>query len=131
MAMLNGYTGAAMAFIMILRDLTFLIMEKKELNRLKKEKFDLVILLVTLVLIIGLTIITYNGPLSILSSMATLIATFGLWQKNTKNYKILGIVVGLLWLAYNVFIMSIMGIILESILVLCSIIGYIKENKNN
>ena len=123
MYMLNGYTGAAMAVITMLRDLTFLFQEKK-----KNKKLDMPILIVSIKLIIVLTIFTYNGPLSLLSVGATLITTFALWQKNVKRYKLLGIIAGLMWLAYNIFIVSIMGIILESILVICSIIGFIKDN---
>ncbi len=123
MCMLNGYTGAAMAVIMMLRDIAFLFQEKK-----KNKKLDMPILIVSIILIIVLTIFTYNGPLSLLSVGATLITTFALWQKNVKRYKLLGIIAGLMWLAYNIFIVSIMGIILESILVICSIIGFIKDN---
>lgn len=130
MAMLNGYTGAAMSIIMMLRDLTLLIQEwgkskGKEINK----KLDLIILIVTVILIVALTIFTYNGPLSLLSVVATLVTTFALWQKDVKMYKVLGLIAGILWLAYNIFIMSIMGIILELILVICSIIGYIKDIK--
>lgn len=130
MAMLNGYTGAAMSVIMMLRDLTLLIQEwgkskGKEINK----KLDLIILIVTVILIVALTIFTYNGPLSLLSVVATLVTTFALWQKDVKMYKVLGLIAGILWLAYNIFIMSIMGIILETILVICSIIGYIKDIK--
>ncbi len=130
MAMLNGYTGAAMALIMMVRDLVLLIQEvrkskEKEIN----EKFDLMILVITVILIITLTIFTYNGPLSLLSVIATLITTFALWQKNVKTYKLLGIIAGILWIAYNLFIMSIMGILLELIVVICSVIGIKREEK--
>ena len=114
MAMLNGYTGAAMSVIMMLRDLTLLIQEhEKSKGKKINKKLDLIILIVTVILIVALTIFTYNGPLSLLSVAATLVTTYALWQKNVKRYKLLGLVAGILWLAYNIFIMSIMGIILE------------------
>lgn len=128
MAMLNGYTGAAMSVIMVLRDVTLLIQENKKAKGKEINKnLDLIILIVTIMLMILLTIFTYNGPLSLLSVAATLITTFALWQRNVKTYKILGIVAGILWLAYNIFLFSIMGIILELILIICSIIGYSKD----
>lgn len=130
MALLNGYTGAAMSVIMMLRDLTLLIQEKrKEKGKEVSKKADLAILIITVVLMIILTIFTYNGPLSLLSVIATLVTTFSLWQKNVKMYKVLGMIAGVLWLAYNIFIMSIMGIILESTLIISSLIGYIKDVK--
>lgn len=129
MAMLNGYTGAAMSLIMILRDLTLIIQEaKKSKGKEINKKIDILILIITIILIVVLTIFTYNGPLSLLSVVATLITTFALWQKDVKAYKLLGIIASILWLAYNIFIISIMGIILESILLICSIVGYFKDN---
>lgn len=130
MAMLNGYTGAAMSVIMMLRDLTLLIEEKqKSKGKQINKKIDLGILVITVVLMIVLTVFTYNGPLSLLSVIATLVTTFALWQKDVTRYKLLGLLASLLWLAYNIFIMSIMGIVLELILLICSIIGYIKDVK--
>ena len=129
MAMLNGYTGAAMSIIMIFRDLTLIIQEaKKAKGKEINKKIDILILIITILLIVVLTIFTYNGPLSLLSVIATLVTTFALWQKDVKAYKLLGIVAGILWLAYNIFIFSIMGIILESILLVCYIIGYFKQH---
>ncbi len=132
MAMLNGYTGAAMSAIMMARDLILLIQEKqKAKGKTINERFDVAVLIITIALVIVLTIFTYNGLLSLLSVVATLITTFALWQKDVKRYKILGVVAGILWLAYNIFINSIMGIILEIILVISSIIGCIKEFKKS
>lgn len=129
MAMLNGYTGAAMSLIMILRDLTLIIQEaKKSKGKEINKKIDILILIITILLIVVLTIFTYNGPLSLLSVVATLITTFALWQKDVKAYKLLGIIASILWLAYNIFIISIMGIVLESILLICSIVGYFKQH---
>lgn len=101
MVLLNSYTGATMAFI------------------------------ITIILILTLTKFTYNGYLSLLSVAATLVLTYGLWQKNVIRYKFLSIVAGLLWLAYNIFIMSIMGIILEITIIVFSTIGFIKDIKVN
>lgn len=130
MAMLNGYTGAAMSLIMTIRDLVLLVQEKRKIKGKKvSEKFDLMVLVVTVISVILLTVFTYNGFLSLMSVIATLITTVSLWQKNVKVYKILGIIAGILWLIYNAFIMSIMGIILESILLIASIIGYIRDSK--
>lgn len=128
MALLNGYTGAAMSLIMMLRDLVLLIQEvRKTKGKEINKKLDVIILIITIILIVALTVFTYNGPLSLLSVVATLITTFALWQKNVKIYKLLGLIAGILWLAYNFFIMSIMGILLELIVVICSAIGYVRD----
>ena len=131
MAMLNGYTGAAMSLIMTIMDLVLLVQENRKIKGRKvSEKFDLIVLVVTVIVVIFLTVFTYNGFLSLMSVIATLITTVSLWQKNVKTYKILGIIANILWLIYNTFIMSIMGVVLESILLIASIIGYIKDSKN-
>ena len=127
MALLKGYTGAAMAVVMLIRDVALLIIERKELKN--KKTIDLAILIITILLIISLTVITYAGPLSLLSVGATLVLSFAVWQKNVKTYKLLGIIGGILWLAYNIFIFSIMGIILETTVVISSTIGFINSNK--
>ena len=111
---------------MLLRDLTLIILEKKHI---KGNKINLIIFIITIILILTLTKFTYNGLLSLLSVAATLVLTYGLWQKNVKRYKFLSIVAGLLWLAYNIFIMSIMGIILEITIIVFSTIGFLKDNK--
>lgn len=130
MFLLGGFTGASMSGIMVLRDLIFFIQEnKRSKGKTVNKKSDLFILITTIILVIILTIFTYNGPLSLLSVFATLIATFALWQKDVKRYKLLGLLVSLLWLFYNIFVMSIMGIILELILLICSATGYIIDNK--
>ena len=50
-----------------------------------------------------------------------------MWQKKTNVYKLLGIIVGFLWIWYNIYIMSVVGIILETILLICSTTGYLLE----
>lgn len=130
MLLLGGYTGAAMSVIMLLRDLILFIQEnKRSKGKTINEKSDLLILIITIILVIILTAFTYDGPLSLLSVAATLVATYALWQKNVKIYKILGLIVCLLWLFYNIFVMSIIGIILELALTVCSTIGYLKERR--
>ena len=73
---------------------------------------------------------TYEGFLSLLSVFATMIYTFSIWQKNTTVYKICGIPIGILWIAYNLYVKSLFGIILESIILVCSILGYILATRN-
>lgn len=73
---------------------------------------------------------TYDGFLSLLSVFATMLYTYSIWQKKTSIYKILGLPIGILWIAYNIYIMSIFGIILETILTISAIYGYFKEKKN-
>ena len=55
--------------------------------------------------------------------------TYALWQKNTKTYKLLGIIVNGLMIVYDIYIGSIFGVVLISIAFVNSIVGFVKENK--
>lgn len=125
MILLNGYTGAAMGGVMALRDVTFFFQDGKE----KNKNIDFIIFVVSNLLIIILTIFTYNGLLSLLSVIASIISTYALYQKNVQNYKLFGIIGSLFWLSYNIFIFSIIGMILETVLLIFSVVGYIKDKK--
>lgn len=126
-AFLSAYTGLAMCFIALVRNIIFLIDEKKNGNSENISKKDIIILIILYIITIGSTVFTYDGPLSLLSVVATMIYTYSVWQKKTNIYKLLGIPVGILWILYNIYVKSIFGIILESILLICSITGYILE----
>ena len=124
---LAAYTGIAMSLIGIFRSLIFMFNEKKNGVSKKITLNDVLILLVIYALTIILTIFTYKGFLSLMSVFATSLYTYSIWQKDTKKYKILGIPVSIIWLIYNFYIKSIFGIILEFILMISAIIGFINE----
>lgn len=125
MFLLKGYSGAAMGLVSLYRDIFLLIYSRKK----NSKNRDIFILITSVILIIISSFVTYNGIFSMLSIVATLITTFAIWQKNVKYYKFFGIISSLLWILYNVFVFSVVGIVLESIIFIFSTIGYIKEIK--
>lgn len=128
---LNAWTGLAMCIVALIRNGIFLLDEKKNGKRDKINKKDVIILIVLFIILIVSGIFTYDGFLSLLSVFATALYTYSVWQKNTKIYKLLGIPIGILWVLYNIYIMSLFGIILEGTLLICSTTGYILEAKKN
>lgn len=126
--LLNGLTGVMMNILYIIRDSILSIGTKKRKSN-KAEKRDVIELIVFFILIIISAILTYNGPKSLFSVFATIIATIAIWQKSSKIYKLLGIPISILWLLYNIALKSIFGIILESILLVSIIIGYLIDLK--
>lgn len=128
--LLNAWTGFAMCIVALIRNGIFLIDEKKNGKRETINKTDIAILVILYIISIISTVFTYDGLLSLLSVFATMLYTFSVWQKKTYIYKVLGIPIGILWILYNIYIMSIFGIILESILLICSITGYLLERKS-
>lgn len=127
--LLHAWTGVAMCIVVQIRNIIFLIDEKKNGKRETIDKKDVIILIVLCSITVVFTIFTYDGFLSLLSVIATMIYTYSVWQKKTNIYKLLGIPVGILWILYNIYVKSIFGVILESILLICSTSGYLLERK--
>ena len=67
--------------------------------------------------------------LHLIAIFVYLIYTYALWQTNTKTYKLLGIIVNVLMIVYDIYIQSILGVILISVAFISSLIGFVKENK--
>ena len=116
--LLNAYTGMAMCFVAIIRNLWF-----------QKNKRNTLGLYLIFILTLIASIFTFNSYFCLFNIVATLIYTYALWQKNTKTYKLLGIIVNGLMIVYNIYIKSIFGVILISIALIRSIVGFLKENK--
>lgn len=128
--LLNAWSGLLMCIIAVIRNIVFIIDEKKNGKKDKMAKLDIIVLISVYILCIISAIFTYEGVLSLLSIFATMVYTYSVCQKDTKVYNLLGIPVGILWVIYNSYVKSIFGIILEGILLICSISGYIIEKKN-
>lgn len=126
---LNAWTGLAMCIVALIRNIIFIIDEKKNGKRETINKTDIIILIILYIISIISAIFTYDGFLSLLSVFATALYTFSVWQKKTNIYKLLGIPIGILWILYNIYIMSIFGVILETILLICCITGYLLEKR--
>lgn len=127
---LSAYSGLAMVIVAIIRNIIFIIDEKKNGKKDNNSTKDYIILAILYIISIISAIFTYEGILSMMSVIATMLYTYSVWQKNTKVYKMLGVPIGIMWIIYNIYIFSIFGIILEILLATSSIIGYIRENRN-
>lgn len=127
--LLSAWTGLAMCIVALIRNILFLIDEKKNGERKNIEKKDIIILIILYIISIISAIFTYDGFFSLLSVLATMLYTYSVWQKKTNIYKLLGIPIGILWIAYNFYVMSLFGVILETILLICSATGYYLEMK--
>jgi len=126
---LSAWSGLAMVIVASVRNIIFMIDEKKNGKSEKITKKDIVILIILYIISIIFAVLTYEGFLSLMSVFATMLYTYSVWQKNTSIYKILGIPVGIIWIVYNVYIVSVFGIILEVLLLFSAIIGLIRERK--
>lgn len=116
---LKAYSGCMMSIVSIFRNLLFFKMNNKDKTKL----------IIVLTLLFILTIFTYNGLLSLMPSVGTLLYTLSVWQEDTKTYKKYGIFIELSWFIYFIYVKSLFGIILESISLISVIYGLKIEEK--
>ncbi len=103
---------------------------KERAKRATRDKIRRAIVLTAVLLGIGVvTVLTYDGPLSLLSVAATVLYEVSIWQKSTKVYKFLGIPVAFCWMTYNGFVKSPFGVLCEMVMFTTSIVGYVREVK--
>lgn len=127
--LLHAYTGLAMCGVALVRNIYFLMDERRNGKREEISQKDVAVLFVIYGITIIATMFTYEGFLSLLSVFATMIYTYSVWQKKTLVYKLCGIPVGVLWVFYNLYVKSVFGVILEGVLLGCSIVGYGLERR--
>ncbi len=129
--LLGADLGMAMSVIILLANFYYLWDENKHTakERARLHLRDYIVLSVVLLGILIVTILTYDGPLSLLSVAATVIYEVSIWQKSTRVYKFLGIPVALCWMLYNGVVWSVFGVICEAVMLTTSIIGYVREVK--
>jgi len=128
---LHQYQGMLILTVSIITSIIIFIDEQKNGKSEKIEKKDIIILVCILIYTIILAIITYTEPLSLLSVGATILWVFSVWAKKVKTYKFLAIITCIFWLGFNIYAKSISGIIVEVILLITSILGYVLEIKRN
>lgn len=135
--LLGADLGLAMSAVILVANFYYLWdewYEKIEAKRRKKPKLvfghqvrDYAVLILVLMVIAFLAILTYDGPLSLLSVAATVLYEISIWQNGTRLYKFLGIPVALCWMLYNVFILSVAGIVSEGIIFSAAVVGYLRD----
>ena len=127
--LLNAKSGFVMCVLAILRETAMMFISDKIKDEKTSKNAYLCVIIVFYIAMIISAIFTYEGIFSMLSILATAIYTYSIWQKNEKIYKALGTPIGICWIAYNIFVKSIFGVILESIILICSIVGYVRSKK--
>ena len=139
--LLGADLGMAMSVIILLANFYYLWEESRgtklqslkrtELKRRQKSEQGRrnVVLLLVLGGTLVVTLLTYDGPLSLLSVAATVIYEMSIWQRSTKIYRLLGIPVAFCWMTYNGFVQSIAGVVFEGVMLITSIVGYRREVK--
>lgn len=129
--LLGGWSGVAMCVIAFGRNLYTLIDERRQDKNEYTKRQDKIFLIAIYTAIIIMAIVTYRGPGSLLPVMALLIQSFAIWQKEVRLCKFLLVIVSIFYLAYNVYIFSLVGMVMETILLVISIVGYMMVRRSS
>ncbi len=92
-----AYTGAILSVINFIR--TFLFINKSKFN---KTIYLLILLFFESIIIIN-CLLTWNGFISLLPTIGSMIRTYCLWQSNMKLVRISGITTGILYGSYYIY----------------------------
>lgn len=124
---LGGYVAVVMNVIAIARDVTsnFIYSHRAPENRDKITHTDCWLLALWVSLLSIGSAFTAHGVLSMLPYFSTMIFTIAIWQKSVLVYRFAGLLTNSLLIAYNIFMHNLMGIVLQSGLLMFAILGFI------
>ena len=119
---ITAYTGAVLSLINFIR--TFIFMHKNEINK--------IVYVVSLFffgsIIVVNCIVTWNGSISLLPTIGSIIRTYCLWQSNMTLVRISGITTGLTYGIYYIYYQSWFMVLGELTLLLVGIYTVLKND---
>ena len=121
--LLGAFSGCITKLLAIFRDYFIILKEKN------KKLSNSVYLIVFILLYIIATIFTYNDILSILPLVAAIIYIIFIWNGNEVIIKKIAFFCYFLWLIYNIFVLSIAGIVSNIISIISTLIAIINIEK--
>ncbi len=124
---INAFTGAILSIINFIRTFIFLQSEK-----ISKRIYMLILIIFESIIVVN-CIYTWNGLISLLPTIGSIIRTYCLWQSNMKLVRISGITTGIFYGLYYSYYQSwfiVMGDILLLIVSAINIYKYdVKSDK--
>ena len=125
--LLGAFTGVAMNILLIPRNLLFARKYKKS------KQFILTAVFIAAFVILG--IVLWENSLSLLPIIAMSISTVVFTIQNTRNIRFFSLPVSVLWIIYNISVLSIPGVLTEIICFISILIAIVRfdipKNKNN
>ena len=94
--------------------------------RIKKGKSTLVFQIIFATLFVILGILSWHGPISLLVIVAKVVSSVAMGNKNPRTIRILNLISSPCWLAYNIYVGSLAGIISDSSVIISTLIGIIR-----
>ena len=119
--LMGNYSGAAVATIGIARESTFLVTDKKGINR---KPF----LLVFLGCACFSVWLTWSGWYSVLPATASFLSVISFWQQKPRVSRLLALPISACMLTYSIMVSSYAGIANEVFTVSSTVIGIVRHD---
>lgn len=119
---ISAYTGAILSIINFIR--TFIFINKDKINK----KLYLFVLFIFESIIIANCIFTWNGYISLLPTIGSIIRTYCLWQSNMKLVRISGITTGIFYGIYYIYYQSPLMVLGDLLLLLVGLYSVYKND---
>ena len=117
---INAFTGAFLSIINFIRTYIFMQSEK-----IKRNIYVFILIMFESIIVLN-CIYTWNGIISLLPTIGSIIRTYCLWQSNMKLVRISGITTGILYGLYYLYYQSWFIVAGDIILLITSIISIYK-----
>lgn len=122
-AMVGALTGSVVNGIAVLREFVFYHKDKKKWAQSKAW------LIVFLVLMGAAPLVSWQGTVSLLPAIGSILVVIGFYSSNPQFVRILGMVGQSFWLLYSCLILNLGGILGSSLCILGGMIGLIHDFK--
>lgn len=119
---ISAYTGAVLSIINFIR--TFIFINKNKINK----RIYLFILIFFEGIIIVNCLLTWNGLISLLPTIGSIIRTYCLWQSDMRLVRISGITTGIFYGIYYIFYQSWFMVLGDLILLVVGIYAVYKND---
>ena len=126
--LLGAWSGMATKVIAIVRD--SYVRHKGKMPELSKMPFkDILPLLIFICAYIIMAIVTFESPLSILPLLAATLYTIGIYTGDERRLRITAASTCVLWLIYNISVLSVVGALGDVILITSNLIAIYRNDK--
>ena len=114
---LGGWSGVAMVAIGGLRNFIFAMIRFSVKDKNRERKYYWIVAVVYYPLSILFAFLTFNDVMGLFAFASGMIYTLSLLSKSPISYKVLGVFAGISLIIYYVYLNNVVGLVLESILV--------------
>lgn len=123
--LLGGLTGSLLSFLCIIRNIIF--------QKFPNGKVPLIWLIMCLLLMLMMTIVTWDGIYSLLPAAAIMFNSYGLWQKNMTTHRIIESIASIMIIAFDIHLLgiSVVASILELLFALGAIYRFDIRKRGN